>query len=316
MDTCSPYTCRFTQHENYKGEPVRDCYACVAHGQIHVCGDERLPHPSRYVGSQDECLITGRDLASRDRKETERGKSQETTPEDPRYVFHVHETDGLEIELNLVSAAWGEGEACLDAHAISKARLYVDGMNAKVRELFTPQLYARMVTGLLNDHDLQILLFVKAAEGWVKRLSSVIQRCYAYVVALLDLAVNAPAPSTVDAFEVKLRDAIDLTAGMIVDRMARHHNVESAEKVLDVRAPYSVSEAHGNLSVLIMGDLTRPEGCLPYSASFDGTTDPARSRNSVKERIFRDFYAPSCTRVREISSTPCPPAERRGNTRR
>lgn len=333
MDPCSSHTCHFTDYINHKGDIVRNCYYCLEHNYLHVCGDERLPHPAKYVGPDKTCLISGRSLhhvgCHQKKKKSAKCLDEEpvddAAPDDAMYIFHVHEFSGLSIKLNPFSAKWSGGgmgavlsgagdvptsptAACsssfLDAENLNKERLYVAKMNAKVEEMFTPQLYARAVTSLIENHDRNIIFFIKVADGWVRRLSSIVQRCYAYIISHMDLHVNnsgnaststslLPTHSTVDNFESKLRHFIDISARMIVDRMARHCNVGSAEKLLDERAPSSVSDAHGDLSLLILEDLTCAEkDCMPYLVAFDGTTDPGRSRNTVKARLFKNYFVP------------------------
>lgn len=367
MDLCSPFTCHFTDHVNENGAIVLACYYCFEHNYVHICGDERLPHTSKFVGSDNTCLITGRLLPNAERHDHNQMKKKsvqcpdggdgevvdDATLNDPRYIFHVDEISGLSIKLNPLSAKWNGGEAVaantttLDAETLNRERLYVAKMNAKVEDIFTPQNYARAIASAIEHHNHNLMFYIKLAEGWARRLSSIVQRCYAYTVAHMDLYTNGggnvpmhascsflPSHGTVKSFESRLRYFKDISLTMIVDRIARHHNVDPANKILDARAPSSVSDAHGNLSLLILHDLTcLEEHCMPYLAAFDGLSDPGRSYNVVKDRLFKNYFVPSmlslCTVKREMeetlttdrkrkikySSIVCPTVKKRGGTR-
>lgn len=369
MDPCSPFTCHFTDHVNKKGAIVPACYYCFEHDYVHICGDERLPHISKFVRSDNTCLITGRVLPNAGRHDPNQTKKKsahcpdvgngdvvdDAKLNDPRYIFHVDEMSGLKIKLNPVSAKWNGGDlvaantTTLDAETLNRERFYVANMNAKVEDIFTPQHYARGLASAIEDHNDSLMFFIKIAEGWARRLSSIVQRCYAYTVAQMDLYANGggnvpmyasssflPSQGTVDSFESRLRYFKDISVTMIVDRIARHHNVDPAYKLLDARAPSSVSDAHGDLSLLILHDLTcLEEHSMPYLAAFDGLSDPGRSYNVVKDRLFKNYFVPSrlslCTVEREMeeetrttgrkrkikcSSIVCPTVKKRGGTRR
>lgn len=230
------------------------------------------------------------------------------------FVFAVDEGNmGLRVSLNEAY----DGEDRYDDTMTAMA------MNRTLDQYFTPKIYAAAMTTAVSASDPIMHAYVRGNEG-LRRFNSIIQRCYANTVELLCFAVmtlggagGGPASSAAAAaaemavskrhqrthtnssptsFAATLAHYVDVSVGLVTDRLARHLGIESSyDRVYDREAPKTASKQHGEYGFLVTGDLTCDiDSCMPLLASFDATADPGRSVNRVKKRLYEGFFqAPS-----------------------